>query len=790
MKQRLLSTLLALTLVLCIGLTGTFAAAEGTPAAGKYTPGTYTATAHGFGGTVTVSMTFDADNVTDVTIDAKDETQTIGGVAAKALEAAVKEANGGEVDSVSGATVTSNAVKTAVADCIAQAKGEVLPAFECQMAPGTYTGSAWGYNHVQQLTAYVTVSETQILSVEVDMTNVHESAVKLQNSVDLMIPRIVEKQSVAVDAITGATATSNGIKGAITDALTQALVAGGSDARAISSFQTITEEAPKSETIETDVLVVGMGGSGSYASLRVAEQMYLRNPDAVSVLAIDKAGKYGGTTVFTGEALAVNPPKMMAERNNGEKYVDEEAFYQDWLNYTGGDAKPEMIRLMIDQSGNAIDWLDDNGFDFIAPEGGVSDGSNNVTDFIVKYKFGPLAEGSTHISKALLQSYFDNLFVRFTNYGGKYMLETEATELLYDAESNRVTGVMAYNKVTNTTYTIHAKSVILATGGFGSNGEMTTEYLSDEYYPLKGTWNVCGSLQNDGKMIQSAINIGAGTYNIGMTPVCHLFGSDGWLTNYPMIPVEGALTISGRKPAFWTEGDLPMMLCFWPKTFAVDSQGKRFISEDGLASFDAWKGGPNPSVIVTKAQVEEIAKNGIDVDDTSAFLQVNMEFLASKIPIPRGTVLPNAIQVMEDGVKAGFISKGDTIEELAVALGLDPETLKSELDKYNEACKTGVDEFGKAAENMVAMESGPYYAIHAGMYCYGTCAGLDIDEGFHVLKADGQTPIGGLYAVGADGQGVVYSEKKAYVTYGGADNGWGLMSGYVCGEQVVKDLYD
>ena len=42
--------------------------------------------------------------------------------------------------------------------------------------------------------------------------------------------------------------------------------------------------------------------------------------------------------------------------------------------------------------------------------------------------------------------------------------------------------------------------------------------------------------------------------------------------------------------------------------------------------------------------------------------------------------------------------------------------------------------------------------------------------------------------MGADGQGVIYSEKKAYVTYGGADNGWAIMSGYVCGEKVVEEL--
>lgn len=677
----------------------------------------------------------------------------------------------------------------------------MLPLVGCQkqdnqevkvnMAPGTYIGSALGYNRVEPIEVSVTVNETEILSVDVNLDNTYETPIKLSNAAELMSPRFVESQSVNIDTIAGATATSAGIRMAVTDAVKQALVAGGGSESDIKQFQNYKKPEAKEETIDVDVLIVGMGGSGSYASLRVAEQMYEKNPDEVSVLAIDKAGNYGGTTVMTGEALSVNPPKKVAEFNNGQDYVDEEAFYQDWIAYTDGDAKPEMIQLMIEESGEALDWLDDNGFEFLVPDVGLSDGKNDITNFVVKYKFAPLKEGCTNIDVKVFQSYFDSLYEKFTEYGGKYMLETEGTELIYDSETNRVTGVKAYNKITNTTYTINTKAVIVASGGFGSNRDMTTEYLSDELYPLKGRWNICGSLQNDGKMIQSAINIGAGTYNIGMTPVCHLFGTDGWLTNYPNVAVEGRKTVRGNLPAVWSEGDLPMMLCFWPKTFAVNSNGERFLAEDKLASFDAWKGGPDVSVIVTESQIKEIAENGIDVDDTSMFLLINMEVLNHRIPIPRGTALPNALQVMEDGVKVGFISKADTIEELAEDLGVDPTTLSNELKKYNEACANGVDELtGKDPENLVAMEEGPYYAIHAGMYAYGTCAGLDINERFQVLQADGTTPIGGLYAVGADGQGVIYSEKKAYVTYGGADNGWGIMSGYVAGKTVVEDLED
>ena len=69
-------------------------------------------------------------------------------------------------------------------------------------------------------------------------------------------------------------------------------------------------------------------------------------------------------------------------------------------------------------------------------------------------------------------------------------------------------------------------------------------------------------------------------------------------------------------------------------------------------------------------------------------------------------------------------------------------------------------------------------------YSYNTVAGLDINKDFQVLNADGEV-IDGLYAVGNDSAGVLFSEKKPYVTYGGANNGWALTSGYVAGAIVA-----
>lgn len=750
--------------------------------------GVYTGEGQGFGGTVTAAVTVSGGKITACTLTGADETPAIGGAALPALEEQVLAAGSASIDGVSGATATSNGVKGALLSALTAAGSG---SSKGRMAPGTYTGEAWGFNKVEKIKVDVTVSESAILDISVDRSNVYEASVKLANAAELMVPRMLEGQTVAVDLITGATGSSAGVRSAVTDALQKAFVAAGGTAGDANAFLAAPKPEAKEETLNYDVVVVGMGGSGSYAALRVAQEMRLNDPKAdASVLAIDKAGNYGGTTIFTSEALVVNPKSFQAERNGGEDYVDAKALYEDWIDYTGGDAKPEMVQLMMDESGNAMDWLRHNGFDFNTPGGGLSGGNTSETKtFRVKYRFAP-TQTNDRIAKETFQNCFDHLYNKFTAYGGDYLLETEGTELLYDKATNQVTGVKAYNKVTNTTYTIHAKAVIVATGGFAGSEEMSVKYLGEnEMYPLGGKWNICGSTQNDGKMLQAAIDIGAGTYNMEMTPVCHLFGPDGFLNNYPNVAVEGARTTKTNLPAMWSEGDLPTMLCFWEKVFAVNSVGKRYLPENALATFDAWKGGPDISVIVTEDMIRDIAVNGIDVDDTVQHIKSNFDNLLTKVPIPRGTILPNAVQVMEDGVKAGFISKADTIEDLAKELGLDPAVLRAELDRYNEGCKTGKDALGKPAEFLVSMESGPYYAIHAGMHCYGTCAGLDIDESFHVLQTDGKTPIGGLYAVGADGQGVVYSPKKAYVTYGGADNGWALMSGYVCGGKVVEELH-
>jgi uncharacterized protein with FMN-binding domain len=126
MKLRLsvlLSVLLLIALPGCTGTPGSSpSASPGASGAGIYNPGTYSAKAQGYRGEVTVTLTVDGNNITDVSIDGSDETPEVGGAALDTLAENIKKANSDQIDGVSGATVTSDAVKEATAAALADAK--------------------------------------------------------------------------------------------------------------------------------------------------------------------------------------------------------------------------------------------------------------------------------------------------------------------------------------------------------------------------------------------------------------------------------------------------------------------------------------------------------------------------------------------------------------------------------------------------------------------------------------------------------------------------------------------
>lgn len=747
---------------------------------------TYTSTQKGFGGDVVVTVTMEGDKITKVEIIGDSETENIGKKAIEELPELILAAQSADVDAISGATVTSNAVMAGVKDCLNQAKG--IENVSVSMKAGTYTASAWGFNKAYPLNVEVSVTEDKIESITV--TENGETKPILQNVIDLLIPRMIENQSVKVDAITGATTSSNGILMAVEDCLKQALTANGQDASLVSAFYTVPKKSIEQKVIDTDILVVGLGGSGVASAVSAAETLYNQygqDASKVNVLGIEKAGKVGGTSALTTSPMTINP-SYFVEKNNGENYVDANKLKAAWLEYTEGDAKEWSIDVMMEQSGPAIDWLIENGFEFGEPAQGLSE------PYEICVNYGGIF-GNT---KEVAAEYFERIMKNYTDMGGEYLLETEAYELIKD-ESGKISGVKARN-ADGTEYTINAKAVILATGGFGGNGEMQQQYLSEEYYPLKGgTYNIYGSMQNDGKMIQAAIDEGAATYNIGMPPMSHIGGASAVMHEYEDIILEGTLDIWTGKEMTQSLNDIPMMMAIAPNSLAVNRFGHRFVDETMLGSYGNWQAGPYFYTIWSDAMIKEIQTSGMRFNTVGLFINQG--------GWPANTPINEIYEILDKAVDAGIAVKADSLEGLAEALDIDASVLTKTVSDYNAYCDTktapadGIEKNDYVLDlsgNKIESEAstfekvegdGPYYAIKGTPWIYSTCGGLDINEYFEVLDKDGNV-MEGLYAVGTDSMGVLFTEKKEYVAYGGAAQGWAYTSGYVAGPIAAQSVID
>ncbi|HPB67129.1 MAG TPA: FMN-binding protein, partial [Spirochaetales bacterium] len=188
-----------------------------------YAPGTYSVSTKGFGGDVTVALTVDARSIVGVEIVGEDETPEIGGMAMERMARDIP-AVGEAVEGVSGATYTSDAVKRALSEALARARGESV-SVKLDVAPGSYGASAPGFDLSVPVPVTVGVADGRIASIEIGACK--ETEGKLTAVRDRLIPRIIERQSLAVDAVTGATATSNAVIGAVRASL---VAAGASEA--------------------------------------------------------------------------------------------------------------------------------------------------------------------------------------------------------------------------------------------------------------------------------------------------------------------------------------------------------------------------------------------------------------------------------------------------------------------------------------------------------------------------------------------------------------------------------
>lgn len=759
--------------------------------------GTYTATNTGFGGDVTMTIVVKDGKITSASAEGDKETSGIGGNAISEFndgslgDLSGKDATGDlSIDSYSGATMTSTALKNDLKDISSQITGSSSTE-KTAMTAGTYTETVYGNNYSKPFTVSVTLSADSIDDIQVtDIGGETEDII--QTAIDNLIPRIKESQSLAVDSISGATASSSGIKSAVSGAIDEA---GGDSSQ---WYSTVEKKTDTVSIDDYDVVVVGLGAAGMSAYCSAAES-------GAAVIGIDTAAKVGGTSTNAGGPMAVNPTSEEVQPVEGtaDYPVDTAELKSQWMADSGNDSKEECVDVMINDSGETLDWMiNTNGVQF----GKLATFMGNKYPVYASYD----TSSGTTVTEMYEQA-LDN--ASKNNDKDKYMLEMTADKILTDEDGN-ITGVEAVGQ-DGTTYEIHAKSVILCTGGYGGSSELTEKYLGSSLH-------LVGMYQNDGTMIEDAMdNLNAASYNISTPGMAHVVRTTTDLRSTEVEP-------SHQKTLDAIASSTNVLL--------VDENGSRFCTGDEVTDIteNAYKAGDNYYAIVDQDYMDNVKNNGLDqvymmlniqdgsLDMSSLMSQASGTTDTSAMPegasMPEGSAMPDMSaagstdgampdfssmsnseyylntnepitdldKIISLGEDLGIVVEADSIEELQEKLGAD--NLSETITNYNSYAESGNDpEWNKSAENMTAISttSTKYYAIKATEYCYSTTGGLDVNENIEVLDNDGNV-ISGLYACGTDSLGVLLGEEQGYIDYGGVAHGWCFTSGKLAGTNAAE----
>ena len=561
---------------------------------------------------------------------------------------------------------------------------------------GDFTGTAKGFGGDVSVT--LTLTDGAITGCTAEGKD--ETQGVGSEAIAQMPGKIAESGSIAVDGVSGATATSTAIK----EAAAAALTAAGLNP---DDYKTAVENDATAEdsTVDADVVVVGAGGAGMTAAITAAAE-------GKSVVVLESQSMVGGNSVrATG---GMNAAKTVYQDENefgesagvektlktaAEKYADNETITalaktvsEQWAAYqanpTGyfdsvelmeldtmiggkGINDPELVETLCANSADAIDWLDEHGITLhnVSSFGGAS----------VKRIHRPVnAEGKT----VSVGSYMIPLLQENCEKAGvKMMLDTTANEILTDANGAAV-GVKATG-ASGETVTVNAKAVVLATGGFGANLDMVVKYKPE----LKGfmTTNAPG-IQGQG--IEMAQAIGAATVDMDQIQI------------HP--------TVEANTAALITEG------LRGDGAILINEEGQRFIDEVGTRD------------VVSAA---EIAQTG-----SYSWLVVDQ-------------AMADASSVIQGYIKKGYTVTGATYEELGKAMGVDAAAFAETMEKWNGYVEAKNDpDFGRTSFAN-PLNTAPYYAVKVTAGVHHTMGGLKINANTEVLNEKGEV-IPGLFAAG------------------------------------------
>ena len=564
----------------------------------------------------------------------------------------------------------------------------------------TYTGEAYGHDKENPVKVTLTIKDKTITKVEVDAS--HETNGIGSKAAETMPGAIVAANSLDVDGVSGATQTSKAIIEAATAALKQA---GLEPSDLVSKNTSTTKAKDIEETV--DVVVVGAGGAGMTAAITATDA-------GKKVIVVESQPIAGGNSVrSTGGMNAAKTPyqdknefkeaagveKTLATA--AEKFADNETITalaatvkSQWDAYQanpqgyfdsvelmeldtmiGGKGKnnPELVKALAENSADAIEWLASIGAEVknVGAFGGAS----------VKRIHRPVnADGKvTAVGAYIVPILEKNLQDRNV----QFLFDTTANEIIM--KDGKAVGIKGTGKDGHKV-TINAKSVVIATGGFGANAEMVEKYKPE----LKGfaTTNAEGA---QGQGIDMATAAGAATVDMNQIQI------------HPTVHIEedgnAHLITEGLR------GDGAIL---------VNAEGKRFYDE-----------------VSTRDKVSAAI---IAQPEKSAWLVVDQSMVDKSA-------------VIAGYIKSGYTVTGATYEELAKAMGVDEATFTSTMNTWNQAVEAKSDaEFGRTSFAN-PLTTAPYYAIKITPAVHHTMGGIVINPKAEVLNEKGEA-ISGLYAAG------------------------------------------
>lgn len=585
--------------------------------------------------------------------------------------------------------------------------------------PGVYEVEALG--HGGNLPMKVSFSEDRIESIDIDTAGETEG---LADVVFVRIPdKILEGQTLNVNALSGASETSTAVIEGVAKAVKLAGVNPDILKRRPKPASSLVRE---DEEYTCDVVVVGGGGAGLSAAATALQN------DA-SVIVIEKYPALGGNTIRSGGPVNAADPEwqMKFNENPGERHTieellrtDESKIHPEYLEdfralkkefadyeekfdvehghlfdspllhrmqtYFGGKrtdlngneiyGQYDLVKILTDKALESVEWLEKIGVEYdrsivFAPVGALWRRGHK-----------PKKIHGTAFILALSKYVQEN--------GGKVITDSPVKEFIL--EDGEIKGIIATG-VNGQKITIHAKAVVLASGGYGANTKMLKEY-NTYWSDVADDTKTTNSYAMTGDGIVLGQSVGAALTGMGFTQ---------------MMPVADPNT-----------GELFSGLQVPPENFVmVNKEGKRFINEF----------------------------SGRDVLTKAALEQGGLFYLIADDEIKKTAA--NTSQKLDRQVEAGTLFRADTLEELATKVGMDPATLVDTVKKYNSYVDDGFDpEFHKDTFSL-KVEKAPFYATPRKPAIHHTMGGLKIDTKAHVLDEKGN-PIKNLYAAGEVAGGI------------------------------------